>query len=208
MAQTWPGKAPTEIVERRWTVPVDADDGLASFVVVVSGVTKDSQETDGDDAVVVLSAGTTGTTASVTITATTSQGRVCVETFYLPIIVSTVVLGHTARDICDFALRKVVGAGETAEADELDDALERLSDLLLAWRRQGADVGATFPLLSATVLNVPDEFVAAIKHNLRVELHEHYGLSLTPYDMMRARTGLALVKNRLLPTDRSPAVFY
>ena len=208
MAQTWPGKAPTEIVERRWTVPVDADDGLASFVVVVSGVTKDSQETDGGDAVVVLSAGTGGTTASVTITATTSQGRVLVETFYLPVTASTALLGYTARDACVFALRKIAGTGEDADAAELADALERLNDMLAAWKRQGADVGTILPVVAGTVLNVPDEFHSAIKHNLRLQVHEHYGIALSPLDVVLARTGLALVKNRLLPDDRGASVYY
>ena len=208
MAQSWPSKAPTEIVERRWTVPVDPDDGLSSFTRSASGVTIVSYSTEGDDAVLKLSAGTDGATATVTLTATTSRGRVLVETFYLPIQVSTNAFAYTVRDVCAFALRKIAGNGADPSSDELADALERLNDMLASWKRQGADVGVALPLEASDTLYCPDEFFPAIKFGLLVSVHNHYGEPITAFDVTEARRGLQLVKSRRLdPATRSSAYY-
>ena len=208
MAQTWPHKAPTEVVERRWTVPVDSDDGLASFTSTATGITVVSSATEGDDAVYKLSGGTAATTGSVTITATTSRGRTLVETFYIPIFASTANIAETANDFCSFALRKIIGNGATAAADELSDAMERLNDMLAAWKAQGADVGTIVPVLSTTTLTIPDAFVQGVKYNLRLHCHEHYGVPLSQYDIEMAKRGLQLIKSTLLSDDRGAAVYH
>jgi hypothetical protein len=208
MAQTWAAKAPTEIVERRWTVPVDDDDGLSSFARSASGVTIDSYSVEGNDAVLTLSAGTADATATVTLTATTSRGRVHVETFYLPILVSTNDFAYTGQDICSFALRKVVGNGSTAEAAELDDALERLSDMLARWKGEGADIGVVLPVLSATVFYVSDSFASAIKNNLILELADLYEFTPTQRVITTALRGMQHVKSALLPKEREGAGYF
>lgn len=208
MAQTWPAKAPTEIVERRWTVPVDDDDGLASFARSASGVTIDAYEVQGDDAVLTLSAGAADATATVTLTATTSRGRVLVETFYLPILATANDFAYTGQDICDFALRKVMGAGNTAEASELDDALERLSDMLARWKGEGADLGVVLPVLGATVLYVSDTFASAIKNNLILEIADLYDYEPSARVIDNARRGMQHIKTKLLPKEREPAAYY
>jgi hypothetical protein len=191
MAQTWPSKAPTEVVERRWTVPVDDDDGLSSFARSASGVTIDSYSTEGDDAVLVLSAGTNGATATITLTA------------------STVAIGNTVRDVCGFALRKIVGNGVDPDDTELTDARERLSDMLATWKAQGADVGVPLPLANGDTLNCPDEFVSAIKNNLIIELADLYDTYVpSPRVVSNAMRGLQMVKSTLLSKDRAPAVYY
>lgn len=207
MAQHWAAKAPTEVVRREWAVPVDDDDGLESISVTASSVTSDSDDVEGDTAVVYLSAGTTGTTGIVTITATTSQGRTLVETFYIPVVASTVVLGDTAQDYCAFALRKVFGRA-TAPSSAQEDALERLNAMLLSWRATGADVGATFPLLSATVLSVPDEYVEGIRANLILKVADRFGFEPAPQVRMDALRGLQLIKNKNVPDEREGADFY
>jgi hypothetical protein len=208
MAQNWPAKAPTEIVERRWSVPVDPDDGLSSFARVASGVTIDSYRTEGDDAVLTLSAGVVGTPASVVLTATTSRGRVLVETFYLPIQASAVALGYTVRDVCGFALRKVVGNGNDAESIELDDAVERLSDMLAFWKDQGADVGVPLPIAAGDTLYVPDAFATAIKANLIIELADLYEFAPSPRVITNAQRGLQQVKSALLSKGPREAVYF
>lgn len=208
MAQTWQPKAPTEVVERRWTVPVDSDDGLASFTTSVAGVTLDSSETQGDDAVFYISAGTNGTIGSITITATTSQSRVLVETFYIPVQVSTLAFDDTANDIVSFALRKVKGVRGTATATEAADALERLNMMLAAWKVQGADVGAMLPLDLTDRLYCEDAFLDAIKANLVLKLADLYGFQPAPTTVLEARQGLALIKNAQLSRDTLEARYY
>jgi hypothetical protein len=208
MGVTWPAKAPTEIVERRWSVPVDDDDGLSSFTRSASGVTIDSYSTEGDDAVLTLSAGTDNVAATITLTATTSRGRVHVETFYLPIFASPNEFAYTARDICGFALRKVVGIGSDPEATELNDALERLSDMLGAWRRQGADIGAKLPCAANDVFTIPDEFASAVKNNLILELADHYEFTPSPRAVTNAGRGLQLIKSTLLSKKRERVDYF
>lgn len=208
MAQNWAAKAPTEIVERRWTVPVDDDDGLASFARSPTGVTIDAYEVQGNDAVLTLSAGVADVTATVVLTATTSRGRVLVETFYLPILATANDFAYTGQDIASFALRKVIGNGATADATELADALERLSDMLARWKGQGADLGVVLPVLGATVLYVSDTFATAIKNNLILELADLYGFEPSPRVVDNARRGLQQIKSTLLPKEREAVVYY
>jgi len=186
-------KAPTAIVERRWTVPVDLDDGPASVVLAASGVTVDANSFEGDELVLTFSGGTAATSGYVTATVTTSQGRVHVETLYIPIVVSTAV-GTTARDICLFALRKVAGVGDEPDADELSDAMERLNDMLARWVGEGADTGATYPLAEATVLSLPNAYLSAIKANLLLECADLYANVPGAVDVRNARTGLQAIK--------------
>ena len=129
MAYQLAAKAPTEVVERRWTVPIPDDDGPLSAVVTGSGITVDNNEFEGNELVLTLSSGTAATTGAITATVTTSGGLVLTETLYIPIQVSTTA-EQTARDVCLFALRKIYGAGYTPDAEALSDALERLNDML------------------------------------------------------------------------------
>ncbi len=208
MASAWAPKAPTEVVERRWTVPVDSDDGLASFVVVASGVTKDSQSIEGDDAIVVLSAGTAGSTHSVTFTATTSQGRTLVETFYIPVRAST-ALGDTAQDIVTFAYRraKVIPQDEEPEAHEQERGLEELTAMLSAWAASGADIGHPLPIDNASVFSIPNEYLQAVRYNLTLAIADRFGSEITPLTAQMAMRGLQLVKQAQVP-DKREAVFY
>lgn len=208
MSQHWQAKAPTEVVERRWSVPVDSDDGLASFARSASGVTIDSYSVEGDDAVLILSAGTDGATATVTLTATTSRGRTLVETFYLPVFATPNEFTYTARNVCEFALRKVAGNGVSPDATELTDALERLSDMLAAWKGQGADIGVKLPCVAGDTLYISDEFASAVKNNLILEIADLYDYTPSARVVMNAQRGLQLVKSKLLSTKRSSAAAY
>lgn len=181
---------PAETVERRWLAPVATGDSAQSVALVAVGVTA-TAEIDGDAVVLTLSAGTLGT-AHIDVTVTTSAGSILVERLYIPVVANT--SGVTVQDIVAFALRKVTGSGETPDADQAADALERLADMLEEWRVTGADVGAPRPLTLSTTIYSPHSHISAIKHNLIVRLSDLYGSDITPSVATAAVRGLQLVK--------------
>lgn len=199
-------KGPNETVQRRWLAPVDSDDGAALVAASASGVTLSDYELQGNEVVMTIAAGTAATTGAITVTVTTSQGRVLVETLYIP-VAAPGSTAATARNIAAFALRKITGIGEAPDAAQEADALERLSDMLEAWRMGGADVGVTRPLDANSVIYCPEGFIGPIKANLLVHVANLYDTPLTPLDVAHARSGLALIKQANLPALR-PSVFY
>jgi hypothetical protein len=208
MSTVWDVKSPTEIVERTWEVPTLADDSLASIVTVVAGVTKDSEELDGDLVTLTLSAGTADATATVDITATTANGLTITKKFYLPIRADGNKLAYTGLDICNYALRKVTGINASPSAAEIDDALERLSGRLAGWAGEGADLSAKLPVASTDILYVPDWSIEAIKAVLTADLHDFYGVPQTRVVAMDAQRGMARIKFNCLPEDREGADYY
>lgn len=197
MALHLAAKGPTEVVRYAW-LPLFMDgDGLSSFTLTASGCTIDSSEESGDEVVFFVSGGSAGTTASITATANSDEGEYFSETLYIPIRLTTIAFAYTARDVVDFALRKVVGNGFSADSAEADDALERLNDMLADWRMDGCDIGVPAPLTLGTTLSIPDEYVSALKFNLRIACHDHYGAPITAYDADRADRGKRNIINRL-----------
>ena len=207
MAHILAAKAPTEVVERRWAVPVIDGDAPSSASLSASGVTVDDNAFEGNELVLTLSAGSAAATGSIVATITTDAGHTLVETLYIPVVASAAQVADTARDYIDFALRKIVGLGVEAEAEELADALERLNALIAEWRACGADIGAPYPLTSNSVIYCPDYAVNALRYNLMVALAPLYGADLSPLEYEAARRGLQLVKSKNLPADR-PGVYF
>lgn len=197
MAQTWLAKAPTEVVERRWSVPLDACDSISSVAVVGTGVTVDSDDHDGGDAIVTLSAGTNGVEATVTVTVTTSEGNTLVETFFIAIRATTAAFTTTVQDVVSFALRKIIGAGETATSDELADGVELFNGMIATWRMNGQDIGIAGELASTDTIDVPDEFILPLKFCLRRLCYATYGAELSMTDAQMAEQGERLIANRL-----------
>lgn len=193
MAQTWPHKAPTEVVERRWTVPLADGDGISTVTAVGTGVTVNSDDYDLAEAVVVLSGGSAGATGSVAITVVTVDGNTHVETFYIAIIATTAQV-VTARDVCNFALRKVAGVGNSATSTEQDDALELLRGLFARYR-----IGPV-PLTAATEISVPDGCVLPLKLVLRKLAHATYNAPLDPTDAEMADWGDRYLTNTTFVT--------
>lgn len=200
-------KAPSDVYRYTWSPSLADGDTIASFALSASGVTVDSQAFDPDGVIILLSGGTAGQTATITASADTVEGETLTETLYLPIIASTAQIADSARSYINFALRRIIGVGETPSADELDDALERLSAMITEWRESGADIGAPFPLTADTIIYCPDYAASALRYNLLVDCASVYGQPVTQMEMMRAMRGLQLVKNRNLPEDR-PDVYY
>lgn len=195
---------------KTYTFAPDLPDGddIESFSTVASGVTiAISEEIDGNNIQYRLSGGTAGQTGRLTVTVTTTGGDTLEYTVYIPIVASAAQIADTARSYIEFALRKITGIGETPDADELDDALERLNALVARWRAGGADIGAPFPLTAASVIYCPDWAVSALRYNLMVECADLYGAELTPFQYDAARRGLQLVKHKNLPTEREVEFF-
>lgn len=198
MADFLAAKGPTEIVERRWT-PSSPPKTVSQSA---SGVTVDSAKVDGDDVLLVLSGGTAGETAAVTVTVTTNTDETLVETLYLPIIASPSQVTPTARAVVSFALRKITGTRKEPSASELNDALEHLEALVPEMRATGADIGAPFPLTADSVIYCPDWALSALRYGLRVRVMDLYGIEPSAIDYERHRRGLQLVKQKGLPAER------
>jgi hypothetical protein len=198
MAQTWPAKAPTEIVERRWTVPLAEGDSISGVTTSATGVTVTSDDHQLDEAIVILSAGTAGTEASVTVTVTTSDGNTHVDTFFIAIRATTAAFGTTVRDAVTFALRKIAGNGNAPTADELADGVELFNGMIATWRINGMDIGVAGTLAASDTIDVPDEFILPVKFALRRLCHSTYEAPLTAIDETMATEGERLIANRLL----------
>lgn len=201
MAEILAAKGPSETVERRWAVPVEDGDGVASVSISASGVTA-TAELDGNDVVLAISDGTAGSTASIVVTATTDQEFILADTLYIPIVAGDGA-AITVQDVVSYALRKVTGLGETPDADQAADALEKLSDMLEEWRVTGADVGAPRPLTLSTVLYSPHSHISAIKNNLIVRLSDQYNREVTPSVAVAAVRGLQLIKTANQPISEA-----
>lgn len=194
------GPKPTSSVYLYTWAPSLADqDAIASATLSVSAgtATLASYEHDAEVVSFFLSGGALGENTVISASAVTREGETLTETLYVPIVSSAKALANTARDICNFALRRIVGRGETAQADELDDALEVLNAMLLDWRIDGMDLGLASLEANDTVL-AADEYVTAIKYNLRVLLEGQYGAQSSTLDARMAERGKILIANRLL----------
>jgi hypothetical protein len=204
MAISWSAKAPTAVLEYPWTPLPDTPLDSAT-PVVTTGTATITADVAGDTVTFTVTGGAAGVVQVFTVTAT-SGDQTLVETFYLPIETSVNRLGYTARDVCIYALRKIVGIAEEPDADQLADALERLNDMLAMWRDTGADLGLPLPLVEASPLNVNDAYYAAIKANLRNAVQDFYGMALTASEAIEARHGLATVKNGMI-VHRKPLYY-
>lgn len=207
MAAFLASKVATEVVQRAYTVPVDQDDNVAGVSTSATGVTVVSTEIEGDEVLMNLSGGTDGQTATIVLTVTTDKGRTLVETFYLPIIASAAQIADSASAYCYFALRRIVGVGNVPSADELSDALDRLNGMIAAWRAQGADIGAAFPIEADTVIYCPDYAVEGLRFNLLLDVASLYGVPVTQMEAMKAARGLQLIKNMNVPDERQATYF-
>lgn len=209
MALTLAAKAPTAVYRFSWVVPVVEGDSVASATLTVSSgaATIPSYEVEGNSVSFILTGGTAGETTVIAASAVTADGETIIETIYVP-IVATTAKGETVADLCSFALRKVMGAGVTPTATMQADAIERLTDMLQHWRVSGADVGATFPLTSATVLYCTDAHLSAIKNNLIMQVADLYNLEISRMVAANALRGLQLVKQGNLSEDRGGGVYF
>lgn len=189
--QVWKYKTPDETVSRRWEPDLQPGESIQSATVAVDSgtvtVSVDVEASHGARGVTALvSGGAIGEVARVSITAVTAEGATLVGVFQVPVRDEAPVFANTARDICNFALRKVVGNGATASANELDDAMERLNAILALWRLSNMDLGVSDELVSTDTLTIPDAYLTALKYALRRDIHDFYGVPLSSTDVLMA----------------------
>lgn len=211
MALQFAAKAPDDVKRYTWGVPVVDGDSLSSFSVTsASGVTVDSSESDGNLVILYLSGGTASTTGLIKLHALTAQGEEFDEAIYIPILPADAVVGHseTAQTIVEFALAPITGLTGSATASELADGLEWLNGMLTYWKSVGADVGAPVPLALATAVYAPDEWILAIKNNLRLLVAEQYGREVAPITAFMAKVGLQAIKNDRLDNRETAKAEY
>lgn len=87
----------------------------------------------------------------------------------------------TARSVIKTALRLIsaIQPNETPTADEAQDGLEALNDLLSSWALHGVEVDHSSLVLDDDV-NLPDSHMQGIKYILAVKLAPEYGVAITP----------------------------
>lgn len=203
----WKAKAAGEIVNRDWVIPVDDGDSVQSFTASAVGATIVASERSGNVVTLTISAGTNGATAIFTLDATTTKGLQIDETAYLPIRQTPNAFAYTVRNIVDYALRPIVGIGETAESDEAEDARETFDDMLAELFESGGDIGVKLPTDLNDTLYVSDAHISALKNGLRVRILEQYGQPISQSAYMAAQRGLQQVKMSLLPDERKSEFF-
>ena len=203
----WEAKAPGEVIQREWEVPVGEGDSVQSVSQSASGVTIDSTDRSGSIVTYTLSAGTDGATGVLTLTAVTTQGLTYQETAYIPIRATANAFVYNVGDILAYALRPIVGVGRIATAAETEDARETLDDMLAELRESGGDIGVKLPTAVSDTLYIPDDFISALKNGLRVRVCEFYGRPLDRMTVMVAQRGLQRIKSQLLPDERKATYF-
>jgi hypothetical protein len=198
MALTWTTKPSDATYRLSWRVPVVSGDIVSGASLTVTSGTAiiDSYSIVDNDVVAYVSGGTVGAVTTISGAADTSGGETITETIYLPVTSSASALQNTGGDIAAFALRKVSGFDDP-EANELTDALVRLSDMLASWAGQSMGVGVPLPVTEATVFLIPDEYISAIKANLVVRLVGVYGAQPSPQEQRDALIGYQLVRQSL-----------
>lgn len=203
MALTWTAKAPDAVLKYEWKPKPETALESVSAIVTSGTVTVDA-EVNGDTAVFTVTGGSDGVVQVLAVTAQ-ADGETFSDAVYLPIEGATNRLTTTASDIASFALRKIIGFGESADGAELQDALEWLNDMLAEWKAQGADIGAVLPLAASDTLMVNDAVISAVKNNLLLRVADNYGRELSPVTVETARRGLQVVKVMNLPDTRAYA---
>lgn len=202
MALTLSAKAAGEVVRYSWFPPLVDGDTIASYTLVETDCVIDSDSNETDSVAMFVSGGTAGTTGTIVATALTSDGETLTETLYLPIRASTNAAANTVGDVIAFALRPIVGMGESADAAESDQALEALNDMVAEWRIDGLDIGVAAPLTTDIELSVSDSFLSALKFNLRVRVADEYGYQLPAATIETAQRSKMLAANALFtPAD-------
>jgi hypothetical protein len=208
MAVTFAPKPDQAIFLYSWVPALAEGDSIASYVLTPAGVTVESDSNLGDQVQMYLSGGTAGVVAQIAASVETGYGESLKETIYVPVYGPDNTQAASAEDIVKFALRPVVGLTGTPTDAEKADALEWLNDMGASWKRQGADIGLAFPLALDSTIFTQDDFLMALKTNLRVLVAEQYGRQVAPSTAIMAARGLQLIKTANLPDDRGAAEYF
>lgn len=209
MAITLTAKPSGAVYRYTWEPPLADGDVVESYTLTETGCTIDSDALADNAVVFFVSAGTAGAVASIEAEAVTADGETLTETLYIPIRDNAASAGNTVSDVVNFALRPVVGFGIDADADLMAHGLEIFNDMVSEWRIDGLDVGIPQTSALSDTLTIRDEFLAALKWNLRIKLGEEFGLPLRPAAVQSAARSRLLVENALFqpnPLTFEPAL--
>lgn len=101
-----------------------------------------------------------------------------------------------------------IEAGETPVAEEMNDGIDALNEMLFAWVNEGVDLGHS-TVAQADDLIVHDTSLEGVRYNLAVRLAGEYGFTLPARVMdradktFRALQGVTLEVDDDLHTDRA-----
>jgi hypothetical protein len=191
-----------------WAPALLDGDTISDFTLTPTTVGIVGEKSQGGEISFFVSGGSSGTVYQILAEVETGSGESLTETLYIPVFGPGNAFSDTAQDVIRFALRPVTGLSDTPESAELDDGLEWLNAMLASWRTQGADVGVALPLALSSVLYIADEYVMAVKTNLRLLLAEQYGRQVAPTTAALAMRGLQQIKFANLPEDRAGAEYF
>lgn len=101
----------------------------------------------------------------------------------------------TALDLITRALRKlgVYAAGEDPDAEDAEDCLAALNDMLAGWSINGIDLAHT-TLVLTDVLDVPDDHLEAITLSLAERIASQFAAQVSPVDAAIADQGRAAIR--------------
>lgn len=108
----------------------------------------------------------------------------------------------TAQSIVTRSLRLIgaIESGETPSAEDAQDALAALNDMLHGWAKEGVDLGhGTVALGDSLIMH--DSFHEGIRYNLAVRLAAEWGGVLRPEIVQIARDAFAAFQAHTLEFD-------
>lgn len=121
----------------------------------------------------------------------------------------------TARDLITMSLRSigVLHSKETPSAEEADDGLDALNQMLNSWLYEGIDLEyTTIDDLNAEI-PYPDDHIGPFRWNLALRLSAEYGVQVTPAVAALAKEGYDQLRreyldNRELTVDNALSAVY
>lgn len=101
----------------------------------------------------------------------------------------------TALDIINRAARliSVLAEGESLTAQQSEDGLTALNDMVASWEHKGVAIGAPAWALNTTI-PLPNNHLKALAYNLAVEIAPEYEKAVSELVMIGATEGLADLK--------------
>jgi len=96
----------------------------------------------------------------------------------------------TALDVVNRVAKtsKILAAGEALAAEDAQDILDSLNEMLHSWELEGIALGHSDMELTDDVY-LPDSMLRAIRWNLSLEISGEYGIDITPIQMGFADAG-------------------
>ena len=106
----------------------------------------------------------------------------------------------TARDLITQSLRTlgVLHSGETPSAEEANDGLTSLNQMLNSWLYDGIDMEFTTLTSLNDTIPYPDDQIGPIRYNLAVTMSPDYGVPVTPAMAALAQQGYLQLKRAYL----------